>query len=337
MFGRVSNAEAEPWWPAADLGAAGAYCGSKGSSRDGPVSVLVQEIGLAVNLDAKRRKYRPEEIVVARVENVGSELILDPPEYQVDRFVGQRWKRVGPKGYGWPRRPPPLLSSGRARCFGFTVPRLASPGRYRVLTPVEYRSDDGLSVIMLSHDFRVLGGPGGKDFARGRYCAAEQDGDRRRPPGLKRVAPHAIKAGERDGDPVRLGTKTKRVHQGEVAVARVENLSGVPVSYKPPYSIERLDAAGWELIATFRLKWHRGPPDRVGPGWVGSCQPFKVPLAARPGRYRFAKHVYSFNKHSQTKQESTLHGQFQVLRGIARTTTPLGWFMQRQEPEGDGG
>jgi hypothetical protein len=157
ITGSVAEANASPWWPSSDLAAAGAYCGgSKGNSRDGPVSVPVQKEGLAVDLDARRQRYRPGDTVLARVENIGSEPVLDSPEYQVDRFIRHRWKRVGPKAYGWPRQPSPLLSSGRARCFAFSVPESAAAGRYRVLKAIEHSAEGDRSALVLSLGFRVV-------------------------------------------------------------------------------------------------------------------------------------------------------------------------------------
>lgn len=126
-------------------------------SRDGPVKVDVLSTGLRVRLGSKQKAYRRGEIVFARVENIGTKRIFDPPEYLIERFMVGEWKRVGPYGLGWPPSPQLLLSSGRGRCLDFRIPKHADLGLYRVVKSVEYdagTTGDRVSLLLI-RPFRV--------------------------------------------------------------------------------------------------------------------------------------------------------------------------------------
>lgn len=151
---------AEPWWPAYEIEKAGSYCGGLKStarnSRNGPISVEVKGSGLRLRLDSKRDLYHPGHIAYMRVENIGSVRVSTPPEYMIERsLMGGGWKRVGPTGLGWPRSPAPFLTSGRARCFDFRIPRNALIGQYKVRTWVEYFSADERMIRSVERKFRV--------------------------------------------------------------------------------------------------------------------------------------------------------------------------------------
>lgn len=160
-------AHSKAWWPTFQPAAGGAYCGQSSrsssapggprkGSRDGPVRVDVLDSGLRVRLGSKRKAYRRGGIVYARTENIGTTLIFDPPEYLIEHFIAGEWKRVGPRNLGWPASPPPILSSGRARCLDFRIPIHASLGFYRVVKSAEYAGTTGdRASLSLIREFKV--------------------------------------------------------------------------------------------------------------------------------------------------------------------------------------
>jgi hypothetical protein len=159
-------AHARAWWPVANEGS---YCGLSGEesnqpvprgSRNGPVRVEVLGPGLKVRIGSQRKTFHRGEAVHARVENIGTTPIIDVREYQVEWFREGIWQLVGPRGLGWIRSPSPILSSGRARCVSFGIPKHARLGLYRISKWVEY--GPGLvnerSSQMVSRQFRVVYG-----------------------------------------------------------------------------------------------------------------------------------------------------------------------------------
>ncbi len=257
-----------------------------------------------------RQSYRPGDVVYGRMENIGTETVGDLPGYRVERLTATGWVRVGPSGLGRPPAPPPILTAGKARGIAFRIPNSARRGKYRLAKWAErHDGDDEYSPTTVWADFDVASA-----YQRATcYCSSESKaGNRRRPESLRRpggLKPLLVEQGVQ----VRLGTKSKRVQRGQIAVARVENLGTVAVSYKPSFAIERLTDIGWASFATLRTKWHRGSPVRIAPGWVGFCQPFEVPLDAELGRYRFAKHVQYFDSAEGHGQEIVLTSEFEVV------------------------
>lgn len=167
IAGLRTEADGKPWWPASQSDHGGRYCGlsqmdskrtGSAGSRDGPIRVHVSGPGLRVRLGSDQRSYRRGEVVYARMENIGTERIYDPPEYQIDRLADDEWERVGPNGFGWPRSPSPLLTSGRARCINFRIPKRVPLGFYRVVKRIEYGGGPigGRSPLLVSRRFQIL-------------------------------------------------------------------------------------------------------------------------------------------------------------------------------------
>jgi len=163
-MGFPAPAHSKPWWPAFQKGQGGSYCGfgqrgrhSVRGSRDGSIVVRTKGPGLRVRLGSNHSSYDRGDVVYARVENRGTQQIFDLPEYQIERQVEERWQRVGPIGLRWPRSPPPILTSGRARCFNFRIPRSASAGRYRVVKQTEFNSGEAgeYASVTLTREFEV--------------------------------------------------------------------------------------------------------------------------------------------------------------------------------------
>jgi hypothetical protein len=111
---------------------------------------------LDVRLGSNSKAYAGGDIVFGRLENLGTQLIRDLPEYRVERqLADSTWQGLGPRGLGWPRSPAPLLGAGKARCLEFRVPNDATPGRYRIVKQIEYDGSSAPGQSILTREFEV--------------------------------------------------------------------------------------------------------------------------------------------------------------------------------------
>lgn len=161
-----AQAKSEAWWPS-EKSFVGGYCGEspdrlrsvvRRGPRDGLVQVPVIAEGLSVRVGSNRHSYRRGQVAYFRVENIGTVRIWDLREYHIEKETEDGWVVVGPKSLKWPLGPPPLLSSGRARCWPIDVPTHAHPGMYRFSKIVEQElsSVEPIVSVDLEREFRVV-------------------------------------------------------------------------------------------------------------------------------------------------------------------------------------
>ena len=115
--------------------------------------------GIHARLSTRRKSYRAGSDVFVRTENIGTELLNENWEYEIERLTEAGWVKVGPHQLKFPRSPGPQVASGRAGCnTSFMIPAKAVSGLYRIVKQVEYgpRLPDGeYATLTLTREFKV--------------------------------------------------------------------------------------------------------------------------------------------------------------------------------------
>ena len=309
------GAAAKPWWPVIQPGAGGDYCRGTGASQvktgrgysDGSIEVEVRGEGLRVRLDIKRAAYSPGDLAYARVENVGTELVFDGRDYGVERRVRGEWIWVGPAGLKWPRIPLGMLSSGRARCMNFRIPKHGRVGRYRIVKSVDQYGpnyEEPLHVE-LAREFSVITSQRSPDVRRrpltpahlgeggGSYCGQnpkpQNHGNDEAIKGPRRSPVAVPVLGE--GLLPRLGSKQSVYRRGSVFYGRLENIGTVPFTASYGHTIARLEGDEWQYVVPPLRRGPRPGLPVLKPG-SGLCMEYRIPMHAPIGRYKATKRIF---------------------------------------------
>jgi hypothetical protein len=119
--------------------------------------LLVRDPVLDVRLSGRGRTFHPGDVVIAREENLGTELVSSSYSYEVQRLTPRGWVFEGPKNLPVPLFNAPLWP-GRADCIELGVPPNASPGHYQLAKDFEdYDSVSGKPLpFTLTREFDIV-------------------------------------------------------------------------------------------------------------------------------------------------------------------------------------
>lgn len=98
--------------------------------------VMRPTVRLRLGIDG--RTFQPRQRAHTRVENLGTVSVSDSMYMQLEKQIpGGGWRRLPSADAGGFRGPRLLLAGEAGDCVGMRIPAGLSPGRYRILRPVE--------------------------------------------------------------------------------------------------------------------------------------------------------------------------------------------------------
>lgn len=115
----------------------------------------VRPVGRAL-LDLDAPSYRPTDLVLGRVESLGTVSVLYYPEYSIERWNGLGWSSIPetPKDFEYPLQ---WAFAGRVgtNCSEFQIPATVPGGRYRMVKKVFFRAGPRDENLRLTAEFDV--------------------------------------------------------------------------------------------------------------------------------------------------------------------------------------
>ncbi len=89
-----------------------------------------------VKLGLNGHRFRPGQLVLSRIENLGTEQVMYGEEFRVQRFEEGSWESVSNGRQGWQLWLGMLGPGASGSCTSFRIPRDFEPGLYRILKEV---------------------------------------------------------------------------------------------------------------------------------------------------------------------------------------------------------
>jgi hypothetical protein len=104
--------------------------------------VRVVEALAEARIGTQRKRYQAGDTLRGRVENLGTEAVLFPPSFLVEKFVDGNWVRVGPARTIWPRSLSALKAGWASNCMIYHIPSHFTPGLYRLKKWLSYLGEE---------------------------------------------------------------------------------------------------------------------------------------------------------------------------------------------------
>lgn len=99
--------------------------------------VRVMSATTTVRIGVEHHEYRPGGVLLARVENIGTEGVQFGAQFAIEQFKDAQWVPVGPERKVWPRYLVGLAGGTAGGCMRFVIPVDFAPGEYRLSKSIQ--------------------------------------------------------------------------------------------------------------------------------------------------------------------------------------------------------